>query len=260
MWLTIESPMITTFNKTFSNMSITSPDRKTTFSTQIAGFIDDNNINITIHPQETSTSISTKITTMIETWNELLALSGGALSKTKCFYYALQWSWNNSQATLTSSSTEKVTIQDQIYQRTLEVKEINPPIGKRYLGIRIAPSGSMNEEFIFLSQEAKSYAHCLQGAYLTISEAITMNDTVWNPNMRYSLTFNTFTLQQCEKIEASYIPHYLNKLGFSQTPPPGSSLWQQTVRRDWTHTSIHNARELACRKPPLRPKKTNKYV
>ena len=219
MWLAIEAPMISSFNSMYKEMNIKSPNKSITYNTQIAGFIDDNNTNVSIPTHSTSRTLQTKVQTIITTWNEVLALSGGALSATKCFYYILQWKWNAGKATLMPPSTQHVTITYTIYPCKLKVKEIDSSCGKHYLGIRLSPDGSMKEEFSFRHNEAKKYGMCLQGAHLSPYEATIMHTMIWLPKMRYFLAFTTFSKSQCQAIEAAYMPHLLTKIGYNRHMP-----------------------------------------
>lgn len=69
MWIIIKAPMITTFNTIHQQMQMQSPDNKTSYQTQISGFIDDDNINITVSPSDDPKTLKQTITSIISTWN-----------------------------------------------------------------------------------------------------------------------------------------------------------------------------------------------
>ena len=157
MWMAIEIPMIHTFNQLIQNMKLTSPDHKYTYKQCLTGYIDDTNINLI------PTQLCTHDTTSkaISTWNEILSTSGGALSTTKCFFYDVLW--NNHKNTLTmSNSASSLTIHDKVYDRQITVNQIPNTTGKRYLGIRLSPSGNMTQEYEHRIQEAQHFKNTLK--------------------------------------------------------------------------------------------------
>ena len=183
MWIAIEAPMITTFNMIHQQIIIQSTDHKSSYQTQISRFIDDNNIRITVPPSEDPEVLTQTITSIISTWNELLALLGRSLSVSKCFYYVIQWKWLKGTAKLSPLTTLEVNFDDPIYNRIMNVKEIDPKIGRRYLGVHVAPDGSMTNELSKQIEEANKYALCLEGNHFTMQEALIMNTIVWMPKL-----------------------------------------------------------------------------
>ncbi len=88
-------------------------------------------INISTQPNAHIKLLNNKIQSIIGMWNELLALSGGALSTSTIFFYVLQWQWNNGQASLFTPATNEVEIKDEIYNHTIEVSEMDMNTCKR---------------------------------------------------------------------------------------------------------------------------------
>jgi hypothetical protein len=95
----------------------------------------------------------------------------------------------------------------------------NPWVGRRTLGVRIAPAGTWNDEFEFRRAQARELALQIFGSVMPKDTArIGYHMMVW-PKIEYPLAVTQFTQAECNRITSPVICACLSKMGYNCNSP-----------------------------------------
>ena len=157
-------------------------------------------------------------------WERLLfASGGGALTLQKCFYYLLDWTWDqHGCSTLlpnASASAPALTI-TMTSGRSLHcstIPRIECTQGKRSLAVRAAPDGTFLQEFDFRLTQARHWAANISKSPLTRTEVFTDFHSMWRPAIEYPLAVTSFSRDQCLQLQKAYTGTFLSHMGIVST-------------------------------------------
>lgn len=157
-----------------------------------------------------------------QSWEKILHASGGALETTKCFTYMLFHEWNDSgiprlrkpdniipRVRLTQSETGEANI----------LTCVDPSKGIRTIGVRIAPNGNWNDEFVHRLSQARSLARQLRSSTLSRSASAIAYSMFIAPSIEFPLSVTGFKEVESRTIQAPLLAALLPKLGFARHLP-----------------------------------------
>ena len=148
-----------------------SPDDEYTHYRLIDAFVDNTSLAFTDTDQKMSFSEMVKaLEQASQTWQQLLAYSGGSLNLKKCSWSCMYWTWINGRPTLRQSSTTTDNPSIRIYTydgtnwspssgMTIRYTEPNEPV--RILGVHLNPIGNFEYHINQMKKKADSIASCL---------------------------------------------------------------------------------------------------
>ena len=121
---------------------------------------DDDQAENARHPDQDAASIAKRLQKAITLWGECLRTTGGALSPSKSFWRLVDYLWDNrgnySHADLDHLPDARLTVPENGQQKVVE--RIAPTVGKRTLGVRLAPTGVDMDELNYLKQASEEWA------------------------------------------------------------------------------------------------------
>jgi hypothetical protein len=164
-------------------------------------------------------------------WERLLYATGGALNLTKCFWYGIEWTFSPAGAPTMLPSTEGHQISlssGSDFDNPQPIQRISTSIGKRTLGVRLAPDGNDTQEFHHRLTQANQIAQRIKDAPLGREHIGVGFRAIWRMMIQYPLGATCFSSKQCNKIQARYLPTFLTKMGINRStatavrhgPPP----------------------------------------
>jgi hypothetical protein len=89
--------------------------------------------------------------------------------------------------------------------------------GQRTLGVRLAPDGNDNAEFTYRIQQARKMSQRIRAAPLGRKHIRIGFRAIWKMMIQYPLGATCFTSQQCQRLQAKYLPTFLSKMGINRT-------------------------------------------
>jgi len=120
-------------------------------------FVDDTNL-IVSDTSQMATKVTEKMQQLLTMWHKLLQATGGNLVPEKCFWYLIDFKWQNSTWKYkTSQETPgqiQVTSANNIH---IVIPWLEPWEAHWTLGVRIAPDGNNDAEVQYLSQVAAEW-------------------------------------------------------------------------------------------------------
>jgi hypothetical protein len=148
-----------------------------------------------------------------QAWERLLFASGGALELSKCFAYVIYWDL--------SEGRHRLIRPDEIANCVVEGDHFRGPIGlsygsdhagnllvtedpcwvgRRTLGVRIAPAGDWTDEFNYRRAQSRELALQIAGSAMAKDTARIGYFMMVCPKLEYPLGATQFTQQQCDSI------------------------------------------------------------
>jgi hypothetical protein len=167
-----------------------------------------------------------------QSWERLLFACGGALKMSKCFAYVMYWDLSKGQHRLFlpdetpgGDTANNKTIgpisltygEREMQRHRLEL--VSPWIGRRTLGVRIAPAGTWKDEFDYRQAQSRELTLKIAGAVLPRETARTGYYMMVRPKLEYPLTVTQFTQVECDQITSPVIRAGLSKMGYNCNLP-----------------------------------------
>jgi len=191
---------------------------------QLAGFtfVDDTDLIVTDESNDEKL-VSQKMQNSLQLWHGLLQATGGDLVPEKCFWYLIDFKWNKNR-------WQYMKWQDQEHElkilRTdgskVTIPRLDTSKARRTLGVRLAPDGNNQAEFLHLREESTHWKDRMMKANLPRSAADFALRQVLMPKLRYPLVATTFSETQCKGIMQPVLQLGLPALGINQNFPERS--------------------------------------
>jgi hypothetical protein len=99
------------------------------------------------------------------------------------------------------------------------IEKVSVQEGKRTLGVRLAPDGNCQEEFMYLTKEADCWAEKIWTGMLPKKYTWQAYTSTIMAKLSYALPSTTFTEQQCYRIGKNLVAATLQKLGINKNFP-----------------------------------------
>ena len=184
-------------------------------------FVDDTDVWLT-ETTTTDNKVGTliiAITALFQRWYRTLRASGGMLGFTKCFFYLIKFKWKNGKPYMApiSETPGELIIETDDERGSVTIQRLEPTVGLRTLGVRIAPDGNEKDELKYRQQQAQSIAKLVYSAPLSRAETKAAHESVWWPSIGFPLGITTFTQPECTKLQSSFQSKFVAKMGYNQT-------------------------------------------
>ena len=181
-------------------------------------YVDNTDMFMTGESNETPESIQKKTQQLLSKWCSMLRITGGALRPKKCWWYLLSFHWDHDgkrKYTSIPQSPASLSIPDY----RLEVHTIarhEPHIGKKGLGVYLAPDGNNIDEFKYLETKELEWCGKIATSFLSPSAAYLGLCSTIMASLRYPLAARTFTEKECDKLEVLLYKTILPKMGVNR--------------------------------------------
>jgi hypothetical protein len=166
-----------------------------------------------------------------QSWERLLFASGGALELSKCFAYVLYWDHSDGTHRLlppdeipgcTSDGSQflgpiELTYGDNPTRHKLVTE--SPWVGRRTLGVRLAPAGTWSDEYAFRRSQSRDLAISIAGSSIGKGTARLAYRMIVCPKLEYPLPVTQFTQLECDRIAAPALRACLSKMGYNPNMP-----------------------------------------
>ena len=167
-----------------------------------------------------------------QSWERLLFASGGALELNKCFTYFVYWDLEAGKHRLMDPSEIpgcepegdhfrgpiSLTYGDASEERHL-IETESPWVGRRTIGVRVAPAGNWDDEFNFRREQSRELAILAAGTRTTHDTARTGYSVIVCPKLEFPLAVTEFTQDQCDMISSPILRVFLPKMGYNRNMP-----------------------------------------
>ena len=222
IWLAILLIMIKVYKENNTGVNIHNPITKEAIKYWILSYVDDNTIVRNFKSNTTTEEILDSLGKSLLEWNELLNITGGALSLNKCKVSILTWRANYWGIKNPDSGKEDETIyipSETTGNRKDPLERISPCNAERILGLRLPILGTMNSELEYRIKQMDILARKLYQAPISHKEAFLIYQTRYKPMVKYCFPVTTFNREELDKIQKKFIFLLLPKLGMNRHTP-----------------------------------------
>jgi hypothetical protein len=137
---------------------------------EIVGFAFVDNTDLIIarpHEQQEATAVLQQMQMLLQAWEGGIGSSGGQLEPTKTFWYLIDFEWEAGKwrykKTKSDSTHLHMTAPDG---KVVQIEQVEVNVGRRTLGVRLAPDGNAQAEIEYLSNEADAWAEKIRTGML----------------------------------------------------------------------------------------------
>jgi hypothetical protein len=162
IWLLYSSSLLNAFRQFTPGMQVTSPFETLLVTILVIFYVDDGMLGVNDaleHEAAPLLPLLQQAEDATQTWEQLLFASGGALELSKCFTYVLYWDLSDGKhGLIRPNEIPQCTAEADYFRgpigltygdnprKNLLVTE-DPWVGRRTLGVRIAPAGTLSNEY-----------------------------------------------------------------------------------------------------------------
>ena len=226
LWLIISTILMRCLDRNTSGMAMV-PIQKDgqILMSSIDGFVDDTSLftNIPFHQTDMHEAMR-HLQVATENWAELLAASGGKLELSKCFYYVLQWKFNEDgdQIPMTIHEQDllqlqKITITDPESGEEIQINQKECTSDHKTLGVYKNILGNDTYQYTELVKKSNNLALIARSSKMSKHQARVAFQMIYLPTITYCIQACSFTLKQMETIQAKAIEYFLPAMGYRRT-------------------------------------------
>jgi hypothetical protein len=154
-------------------------------------------------------------------WEKLCFSTGARLNLKKCFFYIVSWKWEEGFATMMTNQELDTVVSLQCGYDTVPVpiKQYEVTETHKTLGTYMCPLGTMHGELQNLKLKAGKMADRFSQMQVPKWQARLAYNTMYKPSIEYSMAVTTFTLKECNAIQARPIRSILGAMGINRQFP-----------------------------------------
>jgi hypothetical protein len=212
--------------KTTRGCTLSHPNGKDSITRHGGGFIDDQ-IDTILLPTNVADETIPIVEDTLQRWQDLLNVSGGDLSLTKCKVGFANYKF------VRNSHTDTVwikTIEEDpgdVYLQPFHqdkpkvcIKRLQPWEGERYLGARLTLNGNhTTDEYKVRKAQIEDMAERILQSSICRHQAYMIHGIQYRPAIIYPLQHVMFTDKECHSIQKPIINALIAKMGFNRKTP-----------------------------------------
>ena len=234
IWLLYSISLLNAFRQFSPGMHMSSPFETLLVVILAIFYVDDGMLGVNDAMSDQATPLPDLLQqaeASTQAWERLLFASGGALELSKWFAYVMYWDLGEGRHRLIRpNEIPECVPEDDHYrgpvgltygngtERKLLVTE-DPWVGRRTLGVRIAPAGNWDDEFRYRKKQARDLAMLIAGSSMARDTARVGYFMMVCPKLEYPLAVTQFTQQQCDIITSPVLRACLTKMGYNCNMP-----------------------------------------
>ena len=163
----------------------------------------------------------------LDTWNNLLQATGGALKPEKCFWYSLEYSCKDGEWDYQHNSNAEMTITNQDGTYSTIIRK-SAEESMKTLGVYDSPAGGNGDHLNYIKTKMSTWINRMKNGHLPSHIAwVAYKQQLW-PGLRYGLGTMTNDIEEAEDLTQKEDWTMLNILGVARTVTKGLRRLQST--------------------------------
>lgn len=222
VWLTLVVVLMNTLDRiTKERLRFRSPDSPIHHARLIDAFVDDTSLvfNDNSCPM-TPAQMITKMASIAQNWERLLAYSGGALNLKKCSWCLTYWEWRQGRPVLRSRAPNdpSITLHTST-ERGATIRHTTPSESNRILGVYLNPVGDFTHQIQILRDKSDRMPNQIRSSRISATNMSIFLRTMYSPSMLYALPAIAADEENFAQVQSSMMQVAMQKLGASRATP-----------------------------------------
>ena len=223
IWMAVIMAMMMAYKTTQSGADMYDPVTKERTTFWLTSYVDDNTLVKYFHRKSSLEEILDSMTKSLNEWLNLLRITGGDLSLTKCKITIMKWKkqgWRN-QMVLESAkqSPGTVHLKNNTTGEMESLERIEPWEAERILGLRLPLTGSMQNELKYRKDKLEKFGERFYKAPLSNYDAQIAFQSRYRPMATYPLPVTTFLTSELAEMQKKCVHAMLPKMGLNRHTP-----------------------------------------
>jgi len=176
IWCIISCLLMNAIQFKSPGIKFVSPDGSSVSHRWTDGFVDDVNLLVNDFEHEllhnTSTDLAPSLQLAAQWWEKFLDATGGKLELSKCFFYQLEWKFDQDGLPYPYSPPSQITLTDSTSGASNSIEQKTLDSTHKTLGLLLAPVIDSYDDSKRLIQKADDYDKKLRCSFLTSDETI----------------------------------------------------------------------------------------
>ncbi len=165
------------------------------------------------------TTVYSKLQRMLQMWDELMEVNGGAIAPNKCWWYLTDFQWRHGKAKMIDASTNRSLVVRDKDQQFHNLQSLNPSQAREMLGVYLAPDGNEKEALRQLQNKTTSWTNFIAAGDLDWFSTWQALKTTITKSLCYALPALTLPKKALDDISTSLHSVALPRSGFARTFP-----------------------------------------
>ena len=218
VWNAISSPLFEILREEGYGMEIIAPIAATLLFIAGFGFVDDTDLIQGRKRGETVVDLVKRTQELLNLWEELLRVTGGALDvKDKSDWTLIAFEWKNGKSKM-KPIDRNITLKVRDHEGDIVImKQIASTSARETLGVMQAPSGIEDEEEEYLHKKLKAWNKKIYTSGLKRSDITKAVNMTIVRTIRYGLVATALDFNQCDKLTRTLLKVALPKMGIVRT-------------------------------------------
>ena len=221
MWIALTVILIKMMLDLDPGVSVIAPISLGILTLTLIMYVDDTNIFIqALTPNESAHSHIARAQKYLDHWCEYLAVTGGALRPSKCWWQITQFNWKNGRWKYNDELVqgESLSAMDSA-GNIVEINQLRSSEAALILGVYMAADGNMKKQIQHMLSLSQTWADNVRSSFLNRYDSRLALISTISATWDYPLKATTLSRDECEKIMMPVYKNILSKIGANQKIP-----------------------------------------
>ena len=221
MWIALTVILIKMMLDLDPGVSVCAPISLGLLTLTLIMYVDDTNIFIqALSHLESAHDHIMRAQKYLDHWCEYLAVTGGALRPSKCWWNLTQFKWKHGKWSYKDELVqgEALSARDSA-GNVVEIKQLRSSEAALVLGVYIAADGSMTKQIEYMLGLSQAWADNVSSSFLNRYDSRLALISTISATWDYPLKATTLTRDDCDKIMLPVYKNILSKIGANQKIP-----------------------------------------
>lgn len=221
IWTLLSSELFQLYSEYSQGFCYHLPYTDESSQVHITAYVDDVNTHHTFPQSTTYNQMIQQTAISAQRWHDILYISGGQLSNTKCNYYAVKWDFaTTGRAKINSNQLTSMTIQDPTGQ-PFNIYNIPTSESHKSLGYQQSMASTKIYQKKKIQEIIQQMSQVLTLLDLDYTQIRVYYHTIFAPKIQYATQLTSVTQPNLRNIIKTCNIQTLQKMGYSSATPKG---------------------------------------